>query len=96
MDNTPIPHKTRFQYPVKLEKGDHSVQVQIRHQSEKVLARFKDTPLVAKIKLASAITPDPYSTLNDAILGEGKKFGKTGIRAGQIVPVYFSPILDDK
>ncbi|KAK0406354.1 hypothetical protein QR680_018523 [Steinernema hermaphroditum] len=85
-------------YVLKLGKGDYVARVQIRHESDSVLDRFRDITLHFRQRLSQAIALNCYANPAHAIL-EGvsaKKFGQKAIRFGERVPVYVAPLPDDK
>uniref|UniRef100_A0A914CYN1 Tripeptidyl-peptidase 2 n=1 Tax=Acrobeloides nanus TaxID=290746 RepID=A0A914CYN1_9BILA len=83
-------------YSIKLEKGEFKALVQLRHEKDSFLEKFKDTPLIIKHKLAAPISLDIYSTLDGAISGEGKKLTLYGLRPGQRTACYVPPVPEEK
>uniref|UniRef100_A0A915PW83 Tripeptidyl-peptidase 2 n=1 Tax=Setaria digitata TaxID=48799 RepID=A0A915PW83_9BILA len=83
-------------YLLKLEKGEYRVRVQIRHEDASLLEKYRETVLILKLKLASAINLDCFPKYESAVKGEGKKFGTRRMKPGEIATVYVGPIPEDK
>lgn len=84
-----------FQYSVKLDKGDYTVLLQVRHEKKDLLEKLKDIILLIKHKLPSPINMDVYSNQSYAVTG-GKKVNSILMGAGALVPLYIAPLPDDK
>ena len=69
--------------------------LQVRHEKKELLEKLKDLPLLVKHKLGSSISLDVYSSHAQAMIG-GKKFPPTNVGVGNRVPVYITPLADDK
>ncbi|XP_064639092.1 tripeptidyl-peptidase 2-like isoform X2 [Lineus longissimus] len=82
-------------YSVKLEKGDFTIKVQVRHEKRDLLEKLKDMILVLYHKLSSAITLDVYSCQAQALVG-GRKFTTHGLAHRKICPLFIAPLADDK
>jgi hypothetical protein len=85
-----------FQYFQKLEKGQYRARVQIRHESEKLLERFRDLELIVRFKLDDWIDIDCFASLSEAYASYGEKFKTTGLHAGASALVYTTPIVEYK
>ena len=84
-----------FQFGMELDKGDYTILVELRHANEVLLNKYRNLSLIAKQKLPSAITMEPYLTQSDVLTLE-KKFGKGFLKAGQMIPCFFGTIPDSK
>lgn len=88
------------QYPVKLEKGDHVLLLQVRHENREHLEKLKSMSVLIQHKLAgSQPMPalDMYSSKAEAVVGSSKKFSSdTVLRRGKSATVYAPPMADDK
>jgi tripeptidyl-peptidase-2 len=80
---------------VKLEKGDYTIRVQVRHEKREQLERIKDIPMLIHHKLASPLSLDVYSSHQNALVG-GKKFAAKGLSKDVIMPVYVAALPEDK
>ncbi|CAD5234905.1 unnamed protein product [Bursaphelenchus xylophilus] len=83
-------------YYKRLSKGDHRVKIQIRHQNDQLLEKFKDAVLELRWKLSAALTIDCYRTHAEALKGDGKKVTSLPMRPGQQAMLYFAPLPEDK
>jgi len=80
---------------VKLEKGEYTIKVQVRHEKREQLERLKDVSLLIQHKLPTALTLDVYSS-HQMALTAGKKFTVTSLAKGATAPVYVTALPDDK
>ena len=83
-------------YSQKLEKGNHRIIVQLRHEDDSLLEKLKDLPVELRWKLSSAISLDCYSTHEEAFKGDGNKSSKFSMNSGRHIRVFFAPIPEDK
>uniref|UniRef100_A0A2R5LKX2 Tripeptidyl-peptidase 2 n=1 Tax=Ornithodoros turicata TaxID=34597 RepID=A0A2R5LKX2_9ACAR len=77
-------------YNAKLEKGDYTIRLHVRHEQRALLERLSEMPLHVSQKLSSAINLDVYGSHAQALIG-GKKFASTTAHPGACVPVYVTP-----
>ncbi|KAK8720628.1 hypothetical protein OTU49_013196 [Cherax quadricarinatus] len=83
-------------YSIKLEKGDYTIRLHVRHERPDLLEKLSDLPLTVLTKLAQEVKLDVYSSLNAAVTA-GKKAQPVTLKAGTSQPVYLSaPSLSDK
>ncbi|XP_041482803.1 tripeptidyl-peptidase 2-like isoform X1 [Lytechinus variegatus] len=84
------------QYTLKLDKGDYTLRLQVRHDKKEMLDKLKDMVLLIDQKLSSSLSVDVYQTVNGALNGKAK-FGSTmTVPRGSSVPLFIPPIPDDK
>ena len=84
-----------FQYNVKLDKGDYTILLQVRHDKRDQLEKVKNMVLLLHHKLATPITYDLYGTWQAALTG-GKKLNSLSLQRSQIFPVFTAPLPVDK
>ncbi|CAG9759947.1 unnamed protein product [Ceutorhynchus assimilis] len=83
-------------YMVKLEKGEYSIRLQVRHDKKDYLEKINEAPILLQQKLASAITMDVYLSYSQALIG-GKKAGVMhNSNPHTVVPLYIAPLASDK
>lgn len=80
---------------LKLEKGDYTVRLQIRHEKKELLEKISETNMLANIKLANTLSVDIYKSYNQAIVN-GKKITTFAFPAGVNRPIYLAPISNEK
>lgn len=76
---------------VKLEKGDYTIKLQVRHEKKDVLEKVSEAVMLATFKLSSSIVMDVYKSHNNAITGS-KKVTNLQIPAGKSQPLYLAPL----
>lgn len=82
-------------YSVKLEKGDYTIRLQVRHDKKEYLDKMTDVPLLLQQKLSSSISVDVYSTFQQAVT-YGKKASIAHSLYPIVCPYYISPLPSDK
>jgi len=84
-----------LQYTIhKLEKGDYTLKMHIRHEKKDLLERLTDMPLLLSQKLSTPINLDIYANQSQAIIG-GKKMVAASIPPGHILPLYIAPLSNE-
>ncbi|XP_011256902.1 tripeptidyl-peptidase 2 isoform X2 [Camponotus floridanus] len=78
----------------KLEKGDYTLKMHIRHEKKDLLERLTDMPLLLSQKLSTPINLDIYANQSQAIIG-GKKMVAAFIPLGHILPLYIAPLSNE-
>ncbi|XP_076246823.1 tripeptidyl-peptidase 2-like isoform X2 [Calliopsis andreniformis] len=78
----------------KLEKGDYTLKMHIRHEKKDLLEKLTDMPLLLSKKLSNPITLDVYASQSQAIIG-GKKMVAASIPPGHILPLYIAPMTNE-
>ncbi|KAI9187701.1 hypothetical protein H9P43_002092 [Blastocladiella emersonii ATCC 22665] len=66
---------------IKLDKGDYTVRVQIRHDAVAVLEKLRDLPLALDFPAPKGASVDLYTTYADAVT-RGSKLGKLTLTRG--------------
>ncbi|XP_015173140.1 PREDICTED: tripeptidyl-peptidase 2 isoform X4 [Polistes dominula] len=78
----------------KLEKGDYTIKMHVRHEKKELLDRLTEMPLLLSQKLNNPITLDVYASQTQALIG-GKKMVAASIPPGHIFPLYVAPISNE-
>lgn len=79
----------------KLEKGDYTVKLQIRHEKRDSLEKMNEATMLANFKLTNGISLDVYKSFNQALIG-GKKITAPQILFGTHRPLYVAPLSNEK
>lgn len=79
----------------KVDKGDYVLKLHVRHERKDLLDKMLDQPLLLSQKLPAALTLDVYASQTQATTGGKKMMGAT-LPQGHIVPIYISPLSNDK
>jgi len=82
-------------WAAKLEKGDYTCRVHVRHERREALEKIQDMSLLVSSKLPSAVSPDIYSSFTQASVC-GKKCNTLNVSPGRSTPVYIAPLSSDK
>ena len=80
---------------MKLDKGDYTILLQVRHDKRDQLEKVKSMVLLLHHKLPAPIGYDLYSSWQAALTG-GKKLNSVSLQKSQLCPVFTAPIPDDK
>lgn len=83
---------------VSLRKGEVLLRLALRHDSQELLDKMRNMPLVLKRKL-DGVTLPVYGSRRDAVLaagGGGATAGEVLLRAGDVAPLWLGPLPDDK
>ncbi|KAL4219860.1 tripeptidyl-peptidase II Tpp2 [Mactra antiquata] len=83
------------QYNVKLDKGDYTVMVQVRHDKKSMLDKLKSVILLIHFKLPSPLNFDLFSTWQAALVS-GKKLNSISLKKSDLLPVFAAPLQEDK
>lgn len=78
----------------KLEKGEYTVRLQIRHEKREILEKISEANLIAAYKLANMLSLDFYDSYNQCIVG-GRKFTSAKVRDATKV-LYVAPIAQER
>ncbi|XP_055927693.1 tripeptidyl-peptidase 2-like isoform X2 [Argiope bruennichi] len=82
-------------YAAKVDKGDYTLKLQIRHEDSALLEKLSEVPLLISIKLSSNISIDIYDKHCNALIN-GKKINGQTVAPGSTVPIFLAPIPSDK
>lgn len=80
---------------VKLDKGDYTIRLQVRHEKKDCLEKVSEASLLVNFKLANALTLDVYKSFNQAIIA-GKKISTAQLLSGTHRPLYVAPLNNDR
>ncbi|KAH8353988.1 hypothetical protein KR067_007682 [Drosophila pandora] len=78
----------------KLEKGDHTIRLQVRHEKRELLDKIAETNLVAVFKMSNVLSLDFYENYNQCVVG-GRKFVSSTLRGSTRV-LYIAPITQER
>ncbi|RZF39809.1 hypothetical protein LSTR_LSTR000457 [Laodelphax striatellus] len=84
-----------YKYSTKLEKGDYTLKMQVRHEKRELLDKLVDLPILLRHKLPSPIAVDVYASYSQAVLN-GKKMASAVLPVAKPLPIYIAPIPNDK
>ncbi|GFT82599.1 tripeptidyl-peptidase 2 [Nephila pilipes] len=82
-------------YAVKVEKGEYTLKLQIRHEDSSQLEKLSDVPILISVKMQSNISLEIYDKHSNALIN-GKKICSQVVAPGATVPIFFSPVPADK
>ncbi|KAH8402249.1 hypothetical protein KR009_010707 [Drosophila setifemur] len=78
----------------KLEKGDYTIRLQVRHEKRELLEKIAEATLVAAFKLTNILTVDFYENYNQCVVG-GRKV-TTSLLRGSSRMLYIAPITQER
>uniref|UniRef100_A0ABD2WWK7 Tripeptidyl-peptidase 2 n=1 Tax=Trichogramma kaykai TaxID=54128 RepID=A0ABD2WWK7_9HYME len=78
----------------KIEKGDYTLKMQIRHEKKELLEKLTDMPMLLNQKLSSQVNLDVYASQSQAMIS-GKKMAAASIPPGHILPLYIAPLSNE-
>ncbi|KAF9420359.1 hypothetical protein HW555_003420 [Spodoptera exigua] len=81
-------------YSVKLEKGEYTLRLNVRHENRALLDKLADLPAVIQQRLPAPIALDVYCSQAQALTG-GKKYSSGSLANGNLLPLYFTTIPAD-
>lgn len=79
----------------KLNKGEYTIKVQVRHEKKELLEKLNEATLTASFKLSTPLSLDIYSSYRTALLGE-KKVSSIIVPPQRPVPFYIAPLSAEK
>lgn len=83
------------QYTIqKLEKGDYTLKMHVRHEKKELLDRLTDMPLLLSQKLNNPIILDIYASQSQAMIS-GKKMVAASVPPGHILPLFVAPMSNE-
>lgn len=82
-------------YSTKVEKGDYTLKLQIRHEDRSLLEKLTDAAILITLKLVTSPALDIYDKHPNAIVN-GKKIGTLSLTPGSTTPIFLAPIPNDR
>ncbi|EEB17144.1 tripeptidyl-peptidase, putative [Pediculus humanus corporis] len=83
-------------YSMKVEKGDYTLKMHVRHEKKDLLEKLSDLPLLLSQKLSSSVSLDVYASQSQALI-YGKKMGSVIMpHGGYILPIYIAPLNSER
>lgn len=80
---------------MKLDKGDYTVRLQIRHEKREFLEKVSEVVMQATFKLATPIVLDAYLSHKNAILN-GKKATAVKLARDNVLTLFVAPLSNEK
>ena len=81
---------------MKVEKGDYTLKMHVRHEKKDLLEKLSDLPLLLSQKLSSSVSLDVYASQSQALI-YGKKMGSVIMpHGGYILPIYIAPLNSER
>lgn len=78
----------------KLEKGDYSLKLHVRHEKKDLLDKLTEMPVLLSYKLSNPINLDVYASQSQALIG-GKKMIAASVAPGHTLPLYIAPMSNE-
>lgn len=79
----------------KLEKGEYTVKLQVRHEKRDVLDKISEANMIALYKLSNSLSMDFYDHYNQCLIG-GKKFTSAVCKSSVPRVLYVAPFAQEK
>uniref|UniRef100_A0A1A9X3J2 Tripeptidyl peptidase II Ig-like domain-containing protein n=1 Tax=Glossina brevipalpis TaxID=37001 RepID=A0A1A9X3J2_9MUSC len=79
----------------KLEKGEYTIRMQIRHEKREALEKISETNMIALCRLATPLNLDFYAEYNQCIVS-GQKFTASLINRNVPKVLYLGPLTQEK
>ncbi|KAK6617784.1 hypothetical protein RUM43_014012 [Polyplax serrata] len=83
-------------YSVKVEKGDYTLKMHVRHEKKDLLEKLSELPLLLSQKMLSPVTLDVYASQSQALIHGKKMNGAVIPPGGYVLPIYVAPINSDR
>lgn len=79
----------------KLEKGEYTIRLQIRHEKREALEKINESNMVALCKLATPLNLDFYTEYNQCVIS-GQKFTASLLNRNVPKVLYLGPLTQEK
>ncbi|XP_067632305.1 tripeptidyl-peptidase 2 isoform X2 [Eurosta solidaginis] len=79
----------------KIEKGEYTIKLQIRHEKRDLLEKISEANMVALFKLANTISMDLYDHFNNCLVGR-RKFTNCIVNDCPVKVLYVAPLPQEK
>lgn len=80
----------------KLDKGDYTIKLQVRHEKKDLLEKVNETVLQASFKMANSLNLDIYKSFNNAVIANNKKITSFPMTGGSTKPIFVAPLATEK
>lgn len=81
---------------MKVEKGDYTLKMHVRHEKKDLLEKLSELPLLLSQKMLSPVTLDVYASQSQALIHGKKMNGAVIPPGGYVLPIYVAPINSDR
>lgn len=85
-----------WQYVAKLEKGEYTIILQVRHEKREALERLREMTILLHHKLPQPLSLDIYSSWQNALAATKKIVSALTLTKGSVTPLFITTLPEDK